>query len=157
MKNEKVYCRGCAHVLYIEGLFSPTCLANAEFVNGPLRPRVDVAGYVPAERYNLFNDCSLKRRFSFHSAAIKRWMLWRMNYGNEGTRIRESPIGSYPVSAENEKARKRRVRAEKGFDRGVEEIESSGGDEAIQEYAEDVLGDGGDDDSDFGGSDNTVI
>ena len=156
MRERKVYCRGCAHLFYF-GASSPLCLANASFVNGPLRPHVDVVGGVPAERYNLFNDCPSKRVISFRSMALKRWMIWRINYGTEGKKIRESSIRAYSVVTENEKSRIRRGKTEKGFDRGVEEIEGAGLGETIQEYTEDVLGDGGADGGDFGGSDDPVV
>jgi hypothetical protein len=94
----------------------PDCVATAEFVEGPLRRKIDVTGMMKAEKRNLNNDCSYHRRFRPKAREIKNWLLWRLNDGSTA-KVEETTLTSYAVTDESkqiEEERGRRAKKEKG-------------------------------------------
>lgn len=164
MKRHKVYCAGCANLFLVKG-YAPLCVATAQFVEGPIRDKIDVVDVVPAERRNIKNDCGYRERVSLRAWELKRWLLWRINDGNEG-RVKEIPVRDYPVKREHE--RKKRFSdyegayAEDFFDEDSltdEEEPTEGEEEPVEdegsvgtEIEEDVRLDGGTDGVDEPGS-----
>lgn len=123
--RHKVFCEGCAYLLYLGGT-APLCVATAEFVEGPLRPRIEVVGVVSAEKRNVHNDCEFRVSVSRKAWKIKKWLIGRLNYGNtEGKRIEEVGISEYNYSKEYQ--RKKNLLRET-YDR-IEEEDSSGDEE----------------------------
>lgn len=116
-KKRKVFCSGCANLLYIQGM-PPQCVATAEFVAGPLRPRINVVGRVPAEKRNLHNDCPYREAVSIRAYRLKRWILWRANNEGRWSGVKEENLKEYPVATEDERAKARRER-----EGGVEYVE----------------------------------
>lgn len=102
VSRRRVFCRGCANLLYVGGRTRPMCVASAQFVQGPLRKRIDVEGVVSAESRNRNNDCTYYTFASMRAWEVKRWLLWRLNDGVEekGRRATERSIEEYPISAE---------------------------------------------------------
>lgn len=107
MKQDKVFCNGCASLLVITGTVQPLCVARAGFIEGPLRKRIDVIGVIPAENRNKKNNCNLRAPVSLHAWQVKRWLVWRMNDGNsEDQKIKAKNLKEYSVGdeASNKKA-----------------------------------------------------
>lgn len=103
-KRRKVFCSGCANLLYIPGL-PPQCVATAEFVSGPLRPRINVVGRVPAEKRNRYNDCQYRESVSVRAYRLKRWILWRANNEGRWRSVKEENLKEYSVAVEDERAK----------------------------------------------------
>lgn len=79
-KDKKpVFCKGCTYlaVIQLADEASPTalCLASAKFVSGPFRNDVDITGTESAAYRNCSNNCSFKKRVSFKSRKLKKWIL----------------------------------------------------------------------------------
>ena len=109
--GKKTFCIGCAFLFYVKTRRVPLCLVSAQFVNGPLRPRIDVTRIAPAEKRNVNNECKFRAIISLRSRRIKRWLLWRMNYGNKDSKkFVSTRIEEYPVS--KEQARKEQFEQE---------------------------------------------
>ena len=152
MKIKKVYCLGCAKVFYLGGKSTPKCLAMAEFSSGPLRRGIDVVGIRDAEYVNLFNDCPYRSVFSLKILKMKRWLLWRINNGNEGETIREVTLKEYSVSAEHSRKKSRSSAIEENFEREVSEYNEDAG----EEIREDILAFGRVDGDDIPSPDDPV-
>jgi hypothetical protein len=91
-------------------------VATAEFVEGPLRRKIDVTGMTKAEKRNLNNNCSYHRRFLPKAREIKNWLLWRLNDGSTA-KVEETTLTSYSVNHECERIEEecgRRAKKEKG-------------------------------------------
>jgi hypothetical protein len=102
-RRGKVYCEGCAN-LFVLPKIPPDCVATAEFVEGPLRRKIDVTGKVKAEKRNLNNNCSYHRRFRPKAREIKNWLLWRLNDGSTA-KVEETTLSNYPVDQEDKRLR----------------------------------------------------
>ncbi len=157
MKRSKVYCSGCAYLLLLPGT-PPQCVATAEFVDGPLRSRIDVRGRVPAEKRNLKNDCGWREGVSLRAYRLKRWILWRMNNEGKNNEVQEASLRDYSVSKEGD--RSKAYRGEETRTESVDELilaieEDDSREEATaQEGDEDLLTDGGIGDRDGGSADD---
>lgn len=103
-RKQKVFCDGCAHLLYIPGL-PPQCVATAEFVEGPLRRRINVVGRAPAEKRNAHNDCTYREPVSLRAYHLKKWILWRANDEGRRDEIKEADLREYSVKEEDERAK----------------------------------------------------
>jgi hypothetical protein len=132
MRKRKSYCSGCANLFYLSDRCMPLCVATAEFVNGPLRKRIEVVGVTSAEARNVKNDCGYQSVVSLRAWKVKRWLLWRLNDGSE-SRIEEADLSRYSVKREHD--RKRSI-----IETGIEEYTKESYDEAqeeVYEYEED--------------------
>lgn len=143
-RKRKVFCEGCASLLFLPGM-PPQCVATAEFVQGPLRRRIDVTGRVPAERRNLKNDCPYRETVSLRAYQLKRWILWRVNNEGRENRFKEGSIKDYSVAHES-----KRSKAYSGEAYSEEEIDALLGEIREEDREEELLLDGGVDRSDAG-------
>jgi hypothetical protein len=82
MPRRNVYCKGCAFLVVAKdmqpGDVEPLCVATAKWYHGPLRPRIDVRGFVAALVRNLHNDCRYRRLVSLKGFAMAKFMLQRV-------------------------------------------------------------------------------
>lgn len=114
LSKRRVFCKGCANLLYVGGRTKPMCVATAEFIHGPLRKRIDVEGVVSAETRNGSNDCGLYAFASMKAWELKRWLLWRLNDGvEEKRRAIKRNIEEYPISAEARSTKPKRGGSER--------------------------------------------
>lgn len=173
-RKAKVFCFGCANLFMVGGKQGketpPMCIATAEFVEGPLRRKIDVFGVMSAERRNIKNDCVHRLCVSIRAWELKRWLLWRLNDGSK-KRIEEIDPREYPVKKEYDRKKailgggqedtaeetekdcseiQEEIEEESGFETEAEEESSS----EVEEYEEEesVLADGGIDDHDESGT-----
>lgn len=152
-RGRRVFCDGCANLLFLGGKSPPLCVATAHFEPGPIRRRVEVVGVVPAEGRNWKNDCPYHTMVSLHAWKVKRWLIWRLNDGvSEGERARERKIREYPVKVEsNHRIKLQESRTE----RETPEDPYEKVDLEYEERGEDVLDVGGAGDIDESGSSDT--
>lgn len=144
--NKSVHCKGCANLFYLGADTKPMCVAGARFIEGPIRDKVEVVGIVPAEERNLLNNCPYRKRISREAYIVKRWLLWRLNDGNGGKRIKESEIDKYTIEEEYDRKREliedndkeNREREELFFEENYEHEEI-----IEEEEGEDIRDDGG--------------
>lgn len=100
-RKNKVFCYGCANLLYVEGSEAPLCVATAGFVEGPIRQKIDVVGVKHAEVRNVRNNCMYWKAVDLHAWQIKRWLIWRMNNGST-KKVAQANISAYPVKKEQD-------------------------------------------------------
>jgi hypothetical protein len=153
-KEQKVFCRGCANLLLIEGQ-PPQCVATAEFIEGPLRERIDVSGRVAAEKRNRHNDCTYREVVSLRAYQLKRWILWRMNDEGRSDKYRPGRLGDYSVGLERKKYKEYEA-IEKIDEQSDDTGESDETESILQKLAEEenILPDGGDGSDDSGTADD---
>jgi hypothetical protein len=75
----KTHCKGCAFLFVLQAKKSSSytirCLADADFVDSPLRKCVDVKGMELALEKNKSFDCQDKKIFSFKAVLMKKWLM----------------------------------------------------------------------------------
>lgn len=140
MKKKKVYCKGCAYLFLLDGIDRPLCLASAEFVNGPLRDKVNVSGSVFAEKRNKKNNCTLRQSVSLKAYALKKWMLRSDHADGTGKQVKQKTLRDYPVKQEEiiSRALKKPTKKPSGKQRPTGNLAK----EIAEEKGEGVLSDG---------------
>ena len=154
-KRSRVYCSGCAHLLLLPGS-PPQCVATANFVDGPLRRRINIIGRVPAEKRNIKNNCGWFEIVSIKAFQLKRWIIWRMNDEGRGSEIQKANLCDYSVSKEGDrsKAYKGEISRVESVDELILAIEEEDACEKAEKKVsaekrdEDLLVNGGSDDND---------
>jgi len=105
-RYSKVFCNCCACLFVIKGE-KPLCVATAEFVEGPLRNKIDVVGLKLAEKRNLKNNCDYRKNVSLRAWEIKRWLLGRMRNG--GSKVEAGNLSGYTIEEEARQKNKFKV------------------------------------------------